>query len=194
MAEETENSLEDLVGVGEGGCNPKDDTKTLSGATTTTSTTVTVTTITTSTSTTTTATTTTASNKKKEKSSTAEGGTESACGSDLDYQAKNTETNGSLAGSSGGRSTRLRPRIYRPRLSESSSEDSDNEAEVKTSRRLGSRVTVTGGGGGSTEKDTASPASTEPSQEEVEMEPVSPEGMETTGGNTDVDATGDCAC
>lgn len=191
MAKETENSLEDLLGIGEGGCNPKDD-KTLNGAiTTTTSTTVTITTTTTtSTSTVTTATATTASSKTKESGCTAEGGAGGACGSDLDCQANTADNSGSSPGSSVGRSTRLRPRIYRPRLSESSSEDSDNETEIETSRRLRSRVTITGGGG-MAGKDAASPASTEPSQEEVEMEPVSPEGMETAGGNTDVEATDD---
>lgn len=190
MAKETENSLEDLLGVGEGGCNPKEDTKTLNGAITTTSTTVTITTTTTSTSTITTATATTASNKTRENGSTAEGGTGGAGGSDLDCQANTADNSASSPGSSVGRSTRLRPRIYRPRLSESSSEESDNEAEVETPMRLRSRVTITGGGG-LEGKDAASPASTEPGQEEVEMEPVSPEGMETTGGNTDVEATGE---
>lgn len=187
MAEEAENSLEDLVGVGEGGCNPKEDTKTPNGATTTTSTTATVTTTTTNTSRATTGTTTNASNKKREHRGTAEGGTGGACGSDLDCGTKTTENSASSAGSSGGRGTRLRPRIYRPRPSESSSEDSDNEAEIETSRQLGARLVVTGGSD-MAGKDDGSPASTEPGQEEVEMEPASPEGMETAGANTD--ATG----
>lgn len=186
MAEETENSLEDMTGVGEGGCNPKEDTKTLNGATTTTSTTLTAT-ATTSTLRTTTAT--TPSHKKREPGSTADG-SGGACGSDLEFQSKPAENGASIAGGSGGRGTRLRSRMYRPRLSESSSEDSDNETETETSSRLRTRVTIIGGGD-MAGKDTGSPGSTEPSREEVEMEPASPEGMETAGGNTDVEATGE---
>lgn len=187
MAEETESSLEDLARVGEGGCNPKDETKTLNGATTTTSTTVTVTTSATSTSRTTT--TSTASSKKREHGITADG-IGGAGGNDSDNQSKSTENSASTAGSSGGRGTRLRPRIYRPRPTESSSEDSDNETEIETSRRLGTNITISGGGG-MAGRDIDSPVSTEPGQEEVEMEPASPEGMETAGGNTDIEATGD---
>lgn len=187
MAEETDNSLDDLAGGGESGSNPKEDTKTPNGATTTT-TTVTTTTTTTITTRTTTATTTTTSTKKKDHSSKAEGGTEGGCGSDVDSQSKTTGDGSSSAGSSGGRGTRLRHRIYRPRLFESSSEDSDDDTEKGSARRLRTKIT---GGGEVAGKDSGSPASTEPGQEEVEMEPASPEGMETTGGNTDNDATGD---
>lgn len=173
MAEEIRNSLEELVEVGESICNPK-NTKTLIGATITTSTLVT---------------TTTPSNKKREHSSTAEAETGGACVSDLTYQARNKENNVSSAGSSGGQSKRLHPQIYWSRGS--SSEDSDNEAGMETSRRLNTRIVITAGGG-MTGKDNGSPDSTEPSHEGVEIAPLSPEEMETTEGNTDIDATGDC--
>ncbi|MPC20283.1 DDB1- and CUL4-associated factor 8 [Portunus trituberculatus] len=200
MAEETDNSLKDLVGGGESGSiskrrdskgsNPKEKTNTPNGATTTTTSVTTTTTTTTTTGTTTattTTTTTTSSTKSREHSNAGEGGTE---GDDGDPQAKPTGDGSSSAGSSGGRNLRIRPRIYRPRMSESSSEDSDDEAEKGASRILRSVVTITGGGEGAG-KDSSSPVNMEPAEEEVEMEPASPEGMEVTGANTPFDFTED---
>ncbi|KAG0729065.1 hypothetical protein GWK47_031128 [Chionoecetes opilio] len=186
MAEEADKSLEDLVGNGESDSDPKEDTNTpngVNGATTTT-TTVTTTTTTTTTTRTTTATTTTISSKKKDHSCTVEKETEGGGGTDVDSKIK-TGGDSSSAGSSGGRGTRLRHRIYRPRLFESSSEDSDEGDKVVT-RRLRPR----GAAGEVAGRDSASPVSTEPGQDEVEMDPTSPEGMETTGRSTD-DATDD---
>lgn len=197
MAEETDNSLKDLVGGGESGSipkrrdskgsNPKEKAKTPNGATTTTTSVTTTTTTTTTTGTTTATTTTTSSTKNREHSSAVEGGTE---GDGADSQTKSTGDGSSSAGSSGGRSLRIRPRIYRPRMSESSSEDSDDEAEKAASRSLRSRVTITGGGEGAG-KDSSSPVNMDPGEEEVEMEPASPEGMEVTGANTTFDFTED---